>query len=75
MTASDCYRSAGHPVRAEQHRARAIAIVNGLIASFAQDQPLRESLVTSHPFGCFSDRDEPAERHPQPKIANTEECE
>ena len=47
MTASDCYRLAGDPARAEQHRARAIEIINRLLASFQPSEPLRESLAAS----------------------------
>ena len=47
MTASDCYRSAGHPERAEQHHARAVVIVKGLIESIPVNDPLRGSLASS----------------------------
>ena len=47
MTASTCYRLSGDSRRAEQHRARAAAIVTQLLGSFPQDGPLRESLAAS----------------------------
>jgi len=47
LTASDCYRAAGDPERAELHRVRAAAIVDELIASFPQNELLRESFAAS----------------------------
>jgi len=47
MTASDCYRLAGDSASAQQHHARAMAIVNTLIGSFHPNEPLRESLAAS----------------------------
>jgi tetratricopeptide (TPR) repeat protein len=47
MTASDCYRLAADPARAEQHRSRARAMVNTRLDSFATNDPLRESFAAA----------------------------
>jgi len=47
MTASECYRAAGEEKVARTHGARAAELVNGLIASFPPDEPLRAKFAAS----------------------------